>query len=66
MGNPPAGHIAFGTPPAELGLDLKPYRTTAPQVGHLAIFPSTMWHSTVPFDQGERLVIAFDVKRPRA
>jgi hypothetical protein len=24
-----------------------------------------MWHETLPFDAGERLVIAFDVMRPR-
>lgn len=65
MGAPPAGHIEFGRPPPELGLDLLPYRTIAPVEGQLAIFPSTMWHSTVPFADGERLVIAFDVKRPR-
>ncbi|MEQ1498474.1 MAG: putative 2OG-Fe(II) oxygenase [Novosphingobium sp.] len=64
MGPAPAGHIAFGTAPAELGLDLQPYRTIEPAPGRLAIFPSTMWHSTVPFGDGERLVIAFDVKRP--
>lgn len=66
LGAPPAGHIAFGTPPPELGLDLQPYRTIAPQPGRLAVFPSTMWHSTVPFDDGERLVIAFDIRRPKA
>jgi hypothetical protein len=65
MGPPPAGHIAFGIPPAELGLALEPYRTLAPAPGRLAVFPSTMWHGTVPFDDGERLVIAFDIKRPR-
>lgn len=64
MGAPPAGHIAFGAPPAELGLALEPYRMIRPEVGRLAIFPSTMWHGTVPFDDGERLVIAFDVRRP--
>lgn len=64
MGMPPAGHIAFGTPPADLGLDLKPYRTIAPRVGRSAVFPSTMWHSTVPFDDGERLVLALDLRRP--
>jgi thioredoxin-like negative regulator of GroEL len=64
MGPAPAGHIAFGTPPAELGLDHSPTRTVQPAPGRLAIFPSTMWHSTVPFDDGERLVIAFDVKVP--
>ncbi len=61
----PAGHIAFGTPPVDLALDLPPYCTIKPQVGHLAVFPSTMWHSTVPFEDGERLVIAFDIRRPK-
>ncbi|MFM5954203.1 MAG: putative 2OG-Fe(II) oxygenase [Novosphingobium sp.] len=65
MGPPPAGHIAFGMPPPELGLDLAPYRTIEPSPGRLAVFPSTMWHSTVPFDDGERLVIAFDIRKPR-
>ncbi len=65
MGAAPAGHIAFGQPPAELNLPLEPYRTITPAPGRLAIFPSTLWHSTVPFDDGERLVIAFDIRRPR-
>jgi tetratricopeptide (TPR) repeat protein len=65
MGPAPAGHIAFGQPPAELGLALEPYRTIEPAPGRLAIFPSTMWHGTVPFEDGERLVIAFDIRRPR-
>ncbi len=64
MGAAPAGHIAFGMPPSELGLNLAPYRTIKPEPGHLAVFPSTMWHSTVPFDDGERLVVAFDIRRP--
>ena len=64
MGVSPAGHIAFGQAPIELGLDLPAYRTIAPVGGRLAVFPSTMWHNTVPFDSGERLVIAFDVRRP--
>ena len=63
-GEPPAEHIAFGRAPAELGLDLLAYRTIAPVAGRLAVFPSTMWHNTVPFDASERLVIAFDVLRP--
>ncbi|MFM5895768.1 MAG: putative 2OG-Fe(II) oxygenase [Novosphingobium sp.] len=66
MGPPPAGHIAFGQPPAELGLPLEPYRTVAPEPGRLVVFPSTMWHATVPFEAGERLVIAFDIRRPAA
>ena len=66
MGPPPSGHIALGEPPTELGLTLEPYRTIAPEPGKLAVFPSTMWHATVPFDHGERLVIAFDIRRPKA
>ena len=65
MGPAPAGHIAFGTPPEELGMDLPPYRTIAPQEGVTAVFPSTMWHRTMPFEDGERLVMALDVGRPR-
>lgn len=65
MGPAPAGQIAFGLPPAELGLDLEPYRMIEPAPGRLAIFPSTSWHGTIPFAGGERLVIAFDIKRPK-
>ena len=61
MGPAPAGHFHFGAPPPELGLDLAPYATIAPEPCHLVLFPSTMWHGTVPFAAGERLNIAFDV-----
>lgn len=64
MGPAPAGHIAFGAPPPELGLSLAPYRTIRPEPGGLAVFPSTTWHGTVPFEDGERLVVAFDISRP--
>jgi hypothetical protein len=65
LGAAPAGHIAFGTPPEELGLNLKAYKTIAPMLGHSAVFPSYLWHRTMPFAQGERLVLALDVRRPR-
>lgn len=65
MGPEPAGHIAFGAPPQELGLPLEAYCTIRPEPGRLAVFPSTTWHGTVPFDDGERLVVAFDIRRPR-
>jgi tetratricopeptide (TPR) repeat protein len=65
LGSPPAGWIGFGTPPPELKLDLPAYQVVEPKRGRLVLFPSTMWHSTVPFDGGERLTIAFDVRRPR-
>jgi len=61
LGTPPAGHLQFGAPPPELGLAVKPYGEVVPKPGKLALFPSTMWHGTVPFDDGERLTIAFDV-----
>ena len=38
-----------------------PIMTIAPKAGHLALFPSIMWHGTLPFNQGERLTAAFDV-----
>jgi hypothetical protein len=64
LGAAPAGWISFGTPPAELGLDLPPYQQIEPKPGRLVLFPSTMWHSTLPFNDGERLVVAFDVRLP--
>jgi Tfp pilus assembly protein PilF len=57
-----AGAIQFGQPPIELGLALSPRRIIKPLVGHLALFPSYLWHGTVPFDdQDPRVSIAFDV-----
>ncbi len=61
-----SGHIQFGQPPVELGLDLPARRVIKPEVGKLALFPSYMWHGTVPFDDEEpRITIAFDMI-PRA
>jgi Flp pilus assembly protein TadD len=65
FGSEPAGWISFGAPPAGLGLNLPAYARLEPKPGRLILFPSTMWHETLPFDDGERLVIAFDVMRPR-
>ncbi len=64
QGAPDAGFIQFGTPPPELKLNLAPTLKMKPVVGNVVLFPSTMWHSTVPFEQGERLVVAFDVQSP--
>ncbi|MDF8335121.1 putative 2OG-Fe(II) oxygenase [Novosphingobium cyanobacteriorum] len=60
-GPAPAGHLQFGTPPPELGLALSSYGAVEPAPGTLALFPSTMWHGTAPFADGERMTIAFDV-----
>ncbi|NYZ63062.1 putative 2OG-Fe(II) oxygenase [Luteimonas deserti] len=58
-----AGWIQFGQPARELGLDLPPRRVLQPRQGWLALFPSYVWHGTVPFDDPEaRLTIAFDVQ----
>jgi tetratricopeptide (TPR) repeat protein len=64
-GAPPAGWLALGQPQAELGLDLPPVRLVEPKPGRLVLFPSIMWHGTLPFDAGERLTVAFDVAPPR-
>jgi Flp pilus assembly protein TadD len=59
---PDAGSIQFGQPPAELGLDLPPRRIVHPQPGQLALFPSYLWHGTMPFeDTAPRLTVAFDM-----
>lgn len=63
-GPAPAGWLQFGVQ-SELGLDLPPTRVMEPKPGRLVLFPSTMWHGTVPFEEGERLTVAFDVARPR-
>lgn len=61
MGAVPSGFLQLGAPPAELEIDLQPCRQIEPIAGRLVIFPSIMWHGTVPFGAGERLNIAFDV-----
>ena len=60
-GTQSAGWINFGLPPRELAVDLPAYLQIEPKPGRLVLFPSTMWHSTTPFDDGERLTVAFDV-----
>jgi tetratricopeptide (TPR) repeat protein len=54
------GWIKFGEPAAELGLSLR--RAVQPVAGRLVLFPSYMWHGTIPFqDDAARTTIAFDV-----
>lgn len=62
---PHAGWLALGASPAELRLELPPTRLIEPGVGRLALFPSTLFHGTVPFRAGERLTVAFDVAPAR-
>ena len=60
-----AGWLKLGEPQEALALGLAPLRHIAPKPGRLVLFPSTMWHGTVPFAAGERMAIAFDVAPPR-
>lgn len=56
------GCIHFGAPPTHLGLDLAPRRIVRPREGMMALFPSYMWHGTVPFTgEDVRMTAAFDV-----
>lgn len=58
-----AGWLSLGEP-RDLCPDLAPIRVVEPKPGRLVLFPSTMWHGTRPFEGGERLTVAFDVKSP--
>ena len=56
------GWIKFGEPALEVVLKNPIRRTIQPIPGKLILFPSYMWHGTVPFrDQAARTTIAFDV-----
>lgn len=59
-----SGYLVVGEPPEDLRLGLAPIRTIEPRPGTLVLFPSWMWHGTVPFERGERLTVAFDVRPP--
>lgn len=66
-GDPREGWLHFGTPQDEMGLSIDPYRWAEPKPGRLALFPSIAWHGTAPIIEGERLTVAFDVRKlPRA
>lgn len=63
--DPRAGWLSLGEPQAELGVDPGGVSFVEPKPGRLVLFPSWMWHGTMPFERGERLTIAFDVRYPR-
>jgi tetratricopeptide (TPR) repeat protein len=58
-----AGWLTFGEPDVMVpGCLLGPRRLHAPVAGQLVLFPSFMWHGTLPFEDEEpRLTVAFDV-----
>lgn len=56
------GWIEFGRPPDMFALGIGPRRVVEPEPGRLVLFPSYMYHGTVPFEasSGDRLTAAFD------
>lgn len=56
------GWLRFGQPPFITSPPLPPEHHVRPKPGRLVLFPSYMWHGTVPFTTDERrMTIAFDV-----
>jgi Flp pilus assembly protein TadD len=56
------GWIKFGEPAFETALREPVRRVIQPRTGRLVLFPSYMWHGTVPFQsQRARTTIAFDI-----
>ncbi len=56
------GGLTFGAPDIDIGEAGAAKRRIQPAPGRLVLFPSYMWHGTVPFDtEGSRLTVAFDV-----
>ncbi|WP_284124596.1 putative 2OG-Fe(II) oxygenase [Parerythrobacter aestuarii] len=58
---PGDGALEIGRPAPDLRLDLGPVQVIEPQIGHLALFPSTLYHGTTPFSAAQRMTVAFDV-----
>lgn len=57
-----AGWLQFGVPPERLELDLASELSIQPKVGMVVLFPSYLWHGTIPFPgEQTRLTAAFDV-----
>jgi tetratricopeptide (TPR) repeat protein len=56
------GWIKFGEPAVDVALKKPIRRTIQPAPGRLVLFPSYIWHGTVPFhDAAPRTTVAFDV-----
>jgi tetratricopeptide (TPR) repeat protein len=61
------GWLQFGEPGIATRPALQPEHFVKPAPGRLVLFPSYMWHGTVPFSGDEpRLTIAFDLAPGRA
>ncbi len=56
------GGLKFGEPDIDIGAQGAARRHIQPEIGRLVLFPSYMWHGTVPFESDEpRMTVAFDV-----
>ncbi|HEX2138498.1 MAG TPA: tetratricopeptide repeat protein [Woeseiaceae bacterium] len=56
------GGLKFGEPDIDIGDQGRARRQIQPAVGRLVLFPSYMWHGTIPFDSDlPRTTVAFDV-----
>ena len=56
------GWIKFGEPTADFGPNFTPRHSVQPKPGRLVLFPSYMWHGTLPFHSPQsRTTIAFDL-----
>jgi tetratricopeptide (TPR) repeat protein len=57
--NKKQGWIKFGQPNFDVGLSMR--HAIQPAIGRLVLFPSYMWHGTIPFhEKATRTTIAFD------
>lgn len=60
--DPRAGWLKFGEPGVPTTPRLEPEHFIEPRRGVLAIFPSYMWHGTIPFEGAtSRLTVAVDI-----
>ena len=56
------GWLKFGEPSHDIGLNNPVQRVVQPKPGRLVLFPSFMWHGTIPYHSPQaRTTIAFDV-----
>lgn len=56
------GWLKFGEPTEDFGPGYPPRRHVQPVPGRLVLFPSYLWHGTVPFQSAQtRVTIAFDL-----
>lgn len=61
-GDEHGGGLKFGEPDIDIGAAGEARLKIQPSVGRLVLFPSYMWHGTVPFESEEpRMTTAFDV-----